>query len=525
MASIQRTLLPLFVALLAHTVAHAQERKQDYSVTVSYPSDAITLDPTQQLNTMNLQVANLLFDPLVRTDKYNGLQPRLAQRWEQIGSTRIRFHLRKRVKFHSGNPFTAKDVEFSFNRLKVSKDFKGIFAPYKKLEVVDDYTVDLVAHQPTPYSIMMYNASYIFVLDHRYYQEVKLTPQEQKEIERNGGTFASGHISGTGAFMLKERLPGRKTVYVKNPNYWGVAGNIQKLTIEPVADNSKRTVALLFGNVDMVYPIAPTHFEYVENSKHHKLLKIPGDRVLIFQMNQKVVPAFRDWRVRQAVTYAVDNVGIVQRVLKGFGTPAAQLSPKGFVGHNAALTPRYNLTKAKQLMKKAGYENGFVVNMIAPNDRYLNDKEIAQNVAAMLAKINIRVNLVTMPKSQYWPKFDECKLGMQMIGWSTDTGDSANYSEYLTERKSANTGYGAHNCNGYSNPRINELLALARSTVDDKKRAAYLQEVSRIEYEQALYVPLHWEDLAWGYTDTFHNFEDIVNVDNFPYFGDLVVRY
>ena len=115
-------------------------------------------------------------------------------------------------------------------------------------------------------------------------------------------------------------------------------------------------------------------------------------------------------------------------------TPAAQQSPKGYVGHVEDLQPRYDLKKARQLMKEAGYEDGFSITMIAPNNRYVNDEKIAQargiDAACMIS--NIDVDLKTMPKAQYWPESDKRSADIMMIGWSSDTKDSANFTEFLT---------------------------------------------------------------------------------------------
>ena len=94
--------------------------------------------------------------------------------------------------------------------------------------------------------------------------------------------------------------------------------------------------------------------------------------------------------------------------MKGFGTAAGQQSPAGYQGHDSELVPRYDVKKAKQLMKEAGYEKGFTLTMLAPNNRYVNDAKIAQAAAAMLSKIGIKVDLKTLPKAQYWPcRYDD----------------------------------------------------------------------------------------------------------------------
>jgi len=174
-------------------------------------------------------------------------------------------------------------------------------------------------------------------------------------------------------------------------------------------------------------------------------------------------------------------------------------------------------------MKEAGYEKGFKLSMIAPNNRYVNDAQIAQAASSMLAKIGITVDLKTMPKAQYWPEFDKCAADMLMIGWHSDTEDSANFSEFLTMTRDTETGKGAYNCGHYSNPKVDSLVTKANQETDPAKRAAMLQEVEKILYNDAAFVPLHWQNLAWGAKSNL-NVSPIVNALNFPYLGDLVVK-
>lgn len=494
---------------------------QAADLTVAYDADPISLDPMEQLSGATLQMAHLIFDPLVRTNSQLEYVPRLAERWEQISPTVTRFHLRKGVKFHSGNAMSADDVVWSFNRFKVSGDFKAVFAPYSEMKKVDDYTVDLVANEPYP--LVLANATYLFVMDSKFYSGQTETGKDKATIEKNTGSFASMNESGTGAFIVKARQQGVKLELKKFADYWGPTGNVDNLTWVPIKENVTRLAALLSGDVDMIAPVAPTDLARVESAPNLELLTMPSDRLITVQLNQKVVPQFKDQRVREAVAYAINNTGIVKKIMRGFGTAGAQNSPTGYAGHDDALVPRYNVEKAKQLMKDAGFENGFTVTMISPNNRYVNDEKIAQAIAAMLSKINIKVDLTTMPKAQYWPEFDKCASGIQLIGWSSDTGDSANYSEYLTMTRDSETGRGQYNCGHYSNAELDKLVNQANAEMDPAKRAALLKQVSKIEYDDVAFIPLHWQNLAWGVNKKITNLQDNVNLKNFPLFGDIVV--
>ena len=140
---------------------------QAETLKMAYDSDPVTLDPHEQLSGGMLQLSHMAFDPLVRWDQSMGFEARLAEKWERIDDLTMRFHLRKGVKFHSGNEMTAKDVAFTFSRLQTSPDYKGIFTPFKELKVIDDYTFDLVTNEPFP--LILNNATYIFPMDSRFY--------------------------------------------------------------------------------------------------------------------------------------------------------------------------------------------------------------------------------------------------------------------------------------------------------------------------------------------------------------------
>jgi len=495
---------------------------QAADITIAYPADPVSMDPNEQISTGTLQMSHLVFDSLVRFDNKLNPEPRLAKSWKQIDEKTMRFNLRKGVKFHSGNTMTADDVIFSFNRISNSVDFKGVFAPYEKMVKIDDYTVDLISKDIYPLALA--NMSYLFVLDKKFYTGLDDQGLPKDRIEKAKNTFAATHESGTGPFTYAYRQQGVKNVFEKFDGYWASRGNVDKITLVPIKENATRVSALLSGDVDLINPVPPTDLKRVSENKNNRLYTIPSDRIILVELNENVVPQFKDVRVRQAVVHAINNKGIAQKIMRGFATPAGQLSPNVYLGHDPKLVPRFDLKKARELMKEAGYADGFTIDMIAPNNRYINDEKIAQTVASMLAKIKIKVNLTTMPKAQYWPEFDKCNAGIQMIGWSSDTGDSANYSEFLTMTRNSETGAGQYNCGFYSNTKVDNLIKEANKTVDSTKRAQILQDVSNIEYKEAAFVPLHWQNHAWGYSNKFENFPEIVNLKNFPDFGDLIVK-
>lgn len=493
------------------------------NVTVALDADPESLDIYEQLSGGILQYAHMSFDPLVRLTKDMKFEGRLAETWEQVDPKTVRFHLRKGVKFHSGNPFTADDVIWTYNRILKSEDYKGLFQVYEGMKKVDDYTVDLVAK--VPYPLVLQNATYIFPMDSKFYTGKADDGKAKDEIVKGANTYAATHVSGTGPYKLVTREQGVKLELTRNKDYWDTKSpsNVDNLKIVPIKEDATRVAALLSGGVDMITPVAPNDQDQVKKSDKLQLATESSDRIVLFELNQKTQPAFADKRVRQAVNMAVNQNGIVEKIMKGFATPAAQLSPAGYYGHVDDLKPTFDLAKAKELMKAAGYEKGFKVTMIATNNRYINDAKIAQAVAAMLSKLNIKVELKTMPKAQYWPEFDKCAADMQLIGWQSDTVDSGNYYEYLVQTRDDKTGKGQYNCGHYSNAEVDKLIEESNGEVDLAKRTAKLQQIEKILSEDAAVLPIQWQNLAWAAKKDL-NLKTIVNGRDLPYYGDLKVE-
>lgn len=486
-------------------------------------ADPVSLDPHVQLSGGMLQYSHMVFDPLVRWTKDGGFEPRLAEKWEVVADTKTRFYLRKGVKFHSGNEFTAEDVAFTIDRLKKSDDFKGLFTAFTGAEVVDKYTVDLVTKEP--YGLVMAMATYIFPMDKAFYSGMDEKNNKPKDaIIKTDYSFANYNESGTGPFTVESREQGVKTVFKRFAQYWDKdTGNVEEIILTPISEAPTRVAALLSGDVDFIMPVPPNDLDRVEKTKGLKLVTMSGSRIITFQMNQERRPEFANVKVRQAMAYAYNSIGVAQKIMKGFATPAAQNSPKGYQGHNPELKLRYDLAKAKELMKEAGYADGFSATMIAPNNRYVNDEKIAQAFVAMMSKIGIKISLKTMPKAQYWDQFDAQVADIQMIGWHSDTEDSANFFEYLYMCRDKESGIGQYNSGNYCNEEVDKLTIASNSEIDMEKRTAMLQKVEKILYDDAAFIPLHWQNLSWASKENM-NTEDIVNVMNFPYFGNLVIK-
>jgi len=489
---------------------------------VAYDADPVSLDPYEQLSGGSLQLAHLLYDPLIRWTTEQNFEGRLAISWQRLDARTVRFNLRQKVQFSSGNPMTALDVKWSLQRAKASPDFKGIFQPISHARVIDAYTLDLITEQP--YALLENLATQLFVMDSLYYQGFDAHQKAKDAVEKHGNSYASEHASGSGPFSVTHRQQGTLLELQRRSAYWDHAsnGNVEYIKLTPIHDSATRSAALLAGDLDLIAPVPPIDHYRINKHPDMRLYTRTGARLISLQMNQQTRPELRDVRVRQAIIHAINNKGIASKIMRGFATPAGQQSPPGYVGHLPSLTPRYDLALAQKLMQQAGYGNGFRLTMIAPNNRYVNDAKIAQAVVIMLAKINIQVDLVTMTKAQYWLKYDQGRADLMMLGWHSDTEDSANFSELLAMCRNPESGYGRYNGGHYCNAEVDRLVSASAKQTDATKRAQMLQQVEQILYQDAAFVPLHWQHLAWGSSKNI-NIGKVLTVMNIPYLADLVV--
>ncbi|MCB1313614.1 MAG: ABC transporter substrate-binding protein, partial [Sedimentitalea sp.] len=203
--------------------------------------------------------------------------------------------------------------------------------------------------------------------------------------------------------------------------------------------------------------------------------------------------------VREAIARAIDVGAINQIVMNGLATPSDQYVPASHLGHVDGMNFRemypVDIEKAKALMAEAGYPDGFTMTLDATNNRYVNDAQIAQALASMLAKINIELKLNIMPKSNFWSyiRVPTDNSSFIMSGWDVPSGDAGSMYGALFYSRDKKEGYGQVNRGSYSNPDLDALLDKADATPDIAERDAILQEATKLLMADIPMIPVHYE--------------------------------
>lgn len=493
--------LVLAAALTATTAAYAQ------TVRIGNQGDALSMDPHSLNETTQLSVTGNVYEPLVTRDKTTALAPALATAWKQTTPVVWRFDLRKGVTFHDGTPFTADDVVFSFARgTGDGSDMKGFTNSIKEVRKVDSHTVEIETTAPFP--ILPDVLSFFYIMSKEWAEKNQAT----KPVDRRKGieNAASFKANGTGPYRLRERQPGVKTTFVRNGSYWGkIEGNVVNVEYTPIGNDATRVAALLSGQVDVIEPVPMQDVARITSGGKARVMQGPELRWIFLGMDQKRDELlysnvkgknpFKDKRVRQAFYQAIDIVGIQKSVMRGAATPAALLVGPGIRGYDPGMDKRlpYDVEAAKKLMAEAGYANGFEVAMNCPNDRYVNDSNICQAVAANLARIGVKINLLAETKGTYFPKILRRDTSFYLLGWSPITYDSHNVLNALM-RCVDDKGAGSFNLGAYCNPKVDELTLKIQSETNETQRTAWVKEAFALHADDIGHLPLHQQFLAWG---------------------------
>ena len=267
--SIRKTLLA--AALLATTAALPASAK---TFRFAFQGDLKSLDPYTLNETFTLGMHAAAYEALTRRDKDLNIIPGLAERWETVDPLRWRFHLRKGVKFHNGNPFTADDVVFSAARVRAQgSDLKTRLPADAEFVKVDDYTVDVVLKTPNPILHAEWDTWYI--MDKEWAEANNATAPTSASATTP--SHAALNANGTGPFVVESHQPGVKTVWKPNPSWWGEKQhNLTEAVFTPIGSDATRVAALLSGEVDWIDPVPLQDIQRVNSNPNTQVLTGPG---------------------------------------------------------------------------------------------------------------------------------------------------------------------------------------------------------------------------------------------------------
>jgi len=457
-----------------------QEVKEEVVVVIAQTRDVTGLDYALVSQTETQNISNNIFDTLVRLNERNDYEPWLAESWENPDDNTWIFHLREGIKFTNGEPVDAHAVKYSLERIidpEVKSPQASRLSFVQEIQAPDAKTV--VIKTKEPYAALLNIMTLMFIVP-------------PKAVEEMGNEkFAQSPI-GSGPFIFEEFTAGEKVVLKANKDYWKGAPKIDKVIFRPISEASTRIASLKTGEVDIIMAIPPNNLKDLQSSPDIKTTAKTG--VMLYMGLDTFTAPLDNVKVRQAINYAIDKETIVNSIL--LGTAKVMAGPvfdvtKGF-DPNIKPYP-YDVEKAKQLLKEAGYEKGFKLKLATPPqgvEGTTNTLEVAQAIAAQLKEVGIEVELdITDPATQF-QRYKNREFQSYLFTWDTQVEpDRYLYSLFDSDAR----GY------YYKNTDVNNLLRKGRATMDQAEREVIYKQLHKLLYDDAPWGFLYNQEAYYGY--------------------------
>jgi len=436
---------------------------------------------------VNVNLFNYLAEMDPQTFKF---VPALAESWNNPDNVTWRFFLREGVKFHNGYNFTAKDVKFTIEYMKNYSYYKEELESISEIVILDDYIIDIITEKPYP--MLLYKFGTLFIISKDY----------MREIENTNETWPIG----TGAYKLSDYVPGDHITLERFDDYWKGQPEVKKVTFKKMNNSEELKNALINGEIDVV-PLSIDYVDEITNTEglDIKSVQTPGVIYISFDFRVNDSYGFKgfknpvsDLKVRKAMYHAIDVDTIIEKYLKGSATPASQFITSHTFGYNPNISRlSYDLEIAKQLMKEAGYEDGFTIQLDIPDSsKWLN---ISNEIANQLLEIKINITLNPQPQFEYYADLYYRNTSLYITGWNPIDAEST--IKLLLHTPNLEESIGIYNYGNYSNDEIDRLCEILCNTMIIIDRQKYIQDIFAIASEDVAWIPLFSNKAFYGTTD------------------------
>ena len=441
------------------------------------------LDPHGTSANTSFRVTYMLYDRLVTYDgTTTDVIPQLAEKWEisDDGLT-YTFHMNEEAKFHDGTPVTAEAVKYSYTRaMDVGKSAAGQFKNVinkDSFEVVDEHTIKIILEKPFAPFLKTLGTVFANIVN------PKLADNHGSDL---GETYIADKEMGSGPYILESWDRGQKLVLKANEDYWGTMPTLKTVNILIVNEPSTARLMMEKGEVDLIdyTMISPDVLNQMDGKNGVTIVNSPGyqiDDIAINTENEYL----KDSKVRKALAHAVNYDSIINDILLGGAKRIGGIVPEGMFGYNADITLYdFDLEKSKALLKEAGYEKGFPLEIAISENN-----EVRKNIAVMMQSDFKKIGIDLQIKTLAWPTFLDLvttgKHQLALAAWTPDYADPDYNLWYFAHSSSKGPGF---NLAFYENPKVDQLLEEARATVDEAVRDKNYQEIQQIMSDEVPYI-------------------------------------
>ncbi|NHN61033.1 MULTISPECIES: ABC transporter substrate-binding protein [Halorussus] len=505
------------------TTTESSDDGQNTLLTYGRGSGSTTLDPQATTTGEDAKVLNQVYDRLVGFKPGgSSLVAALAKDWNQSGKTAT-LTLRQGATFHNGEEFTADDFIATYRRFLdseyeyfVGDSNQSIYGPYllgnvEDVEATGDYELKFTLSKK--YAPFVANLA-VFAL--------AVMPRSAIEGDRD----LSKNPVGTGPFSFEKWNNSNQTIrLMANGEYWGEGPHVDEVVFTAIGQNTTRAQSLDTGEVDIIDGIGAQAASVVKGSSSASLKKKPGMTIGYMAFNMARVEAFRNKKVRKAISHAINTKAIVENIYRGQAVNATQPLPPNVMGHNSEVSAyEYDPEKAQSLLEEAGYGDGFsfeLATMTNPRPYFASPVQTAQTVKSNLGEVGIDVSINKQSWNPYLTYTAEGKHDACFLGWISDNADPDNFFSPLlghsgmsldkipegqdwvsSDVEGINTGNRAR----WANREFLELIREGQSTYEQSARKETYEQASKLTHDEAPWVFMTHTEVLRGVNNRVKNY-------------------
>jgi oligopeptide transport system substrate-binding protein len=483
-------------------------------------TDPKSLDHHKTSTVAEANISRDLYEGLIAKDASGNLIPGVAEKWEiSDDGLKYTFHLRQNAKWSNGDPVTAHDFVYAYQRFQnpaTAAEYANILYPIKNSQAInkgsakpedigakaiDDHTLEVTLEGPTPY--------FLELLTHQ-----TAYPIHKASVEKHADAFTKpGNMVTNGAYMLDSFVPNDKLVLKKNPNFHDAANvEIDVVNFIPFEDRANCLRRFEAGEVQSCSDIPAEQMDYMREKLGKQVHIAPYLGVYYLPIKGKEGSPLRDPRVRHAISMAIDRDFLAKEIWHGTMLPGYSFVPPGISNYDSPVYLEYKdhdildrEDKAKALLEEAGVKP----NSLSVELRYNtseNNKNTMTAIADMLKSLGIGSTMVEMEGTGYFDYMkDDGAFDIARAGWLGDYSDPQNF---LFLYESDNLGF---NYARWKNPEYDALMAKAEKTIDLKERAGILRQAEELFLKELPVIPILYYSSRNLVSDKLKGWEENLN--------------
>ena len=481
----------------------------DGDIIIAVSSLGNTMDPVDTTDATSSALVYAAYDRLIKygvKEKDGKLyadisdyQPSIAKSWDvsddQLTWT---FHIDENAKFSNGDPVTAEDVAYSFDRCKTRPNGEFVYGltNIKETNVIDDHTVEFTLSQHCSIFLRLIEMYTFGITD-------------KSQVEENGDDWLTNNTAGSGPYELTKYDNASEVVVTRRDDYWGEAPKNHSVTFKKVAEVSNRQLMLEKGDVDMALDISEKDLEGLAQKDGVKVQTDSSVKIVYLALNSKIAP-FDNKLVRQAMGYALPYDSMVNDIMYGRATKmTSSFVPTIMDSHKEGTAYTQDLDKAKSLLAEAGYPDGFSFDLTLGSG-FQDWEDDAVLIQAELSKVGITMNINKVER----PQFLEMAAGKNVQAFITRFISFVNDPGYLSG--CILNSKGDFNYYNFDNAEFDALYEQAQSTLDEKERMECFEKMQDIVHDEAPILGFY----EYGYTMSYRD-----GISGYTFYPDLTVRF